>query len=233
MQIWFFRPGNVNGARGPVPGNFANSFIQVSAIAGNPADGIISPRAHSTHGIYGDNLFVFGGIATVNGADATMNDLWIFRLPAQQWLKVGGNTAGQPWPMPLANSRPAGVIIGRWMYVMIAPADPAAGSSQLWRWTFPVYPSGGGGGGGGGGGNNNNNGANSAGAAIATGHTAGIVVGLLIGLANLALLVAIFRGGSGSSFSSTRLSAVTASGFYTSQPAGAAASAGGYTAPEA
>ena len=144
----------MNGNLGPVPGNFAGSFYQASTTAADPTDGIISPRAHSAHAVYGDNLFIFGGIATVAGADATMNDLWINRLPAQQWLKVGGNTAGQPWPMPLANSRPAGVIIGRWMYVLVVvdPAANAGATSQLWRWTFPIYPSGGGGGGQGGGG---------------------------------------------------------------------------------
>ena len=134
--------------------------------------------------------------------------------------------------MPLANSRPAGVIIGRWMYVLVVvdPAANAGATSQLWRWTFPIYPSGGGGGGGNGGGSSNSNsGLSAQGLAIATGHTAGIVVGLLIGLANLALLVAMYCGGSGGmSFSATKLSA-TSSGFYTSTPAGAAA--GGYTAP--
>ena len=221
----------MNGNLGPAPGNFAGSFYQSSTTAADPTDGIISPRAHSAHAVYGDNLFIFGGIATVAGADATMNDLWINRLPAQQWLKVGGNTAGQPWPMPLANSRPAGVIIGRWMYVLVVvdPAANAGATSQLWRWTFPIYPSGGGGGGQGGGGGGANSGSNAQALAIATGHTAGIGVGLLIGLANLALLVAIYCGGAGSaSFTATKLSA-TASGFYTSTPAGS--SAGGYTAP--
>jgi len=218
----------VNGALAPM--NFQTNFYQSNAIAADPRDGIISPRAHSSHGIYGDNLFVFGGIATVGGADATMNDLWIFRLPAQTWMKVGGNAPGQPWPMPLANSRPAGCIIGRWFYVMVVvdPAATAGANNQLWRWTFPVF-NGGGGGGGGGGNSGGGTGGGGAGDAIATGHTVGIVIGLLLGIANLALLVAIFRGGAGGSSVPTRLSA-TATGFYA--PSGAATS-GGYTAPEA
>jgi hypothetical protein len=230
-QLWFWQPGNVNGVLGPA--DFSRSFYQSNAIAANPQDGIISPRAHSSFGIYGDNLFVFGGVATVNGADATLNDLWIFRLPAQTWMKVGGNAPGQPWPMPLANSRPAGVIIGRWFYVMVVtdPAVTAGANNQLWRWTFPVFNGGGGGGGNNGGGGNSGSGSSAAGNAIATGHTVGIVIGLLLGIANLALLVAIFRGGAGGFSVPTRLSA-TASGFYA--PSGAAtSSSGGYTAPEA
>ena len=233
-QLWFFQPGNVNGQLGPVPGNYASNFRQIATVAGDPRDGLPAPRGHSTFGVYGDNIFVFGGVASVGGVDTTLNDLWVMNMPSQTWNKIGGQTPGQPWPMPRANTRPAGVIIGRWLYVMVV-TDPAVtgAPNQLWRWTFPIFRPGGGGGppGGGGGGG----GASSQGEAIAVGHTWGIVIGLLIGLANLALLVVLVRGGSGGGFSfgfslPTSLSAGPPS-FYSSAGASASAAAGGYTAP--
>ena len=227
-ELWFFEPSNFQGAIGPVPNNFANSWFQASAVAANARDGVPSPRGNSAHGIYGDNLFIFGGVTSVANVDTTVNDLWINHLPTATWFLVTP-AAGQPWPQPQAGTRVGALMIGRWFYAMVVTNQGVPGGSQLWRWTFPAYPQGGGGGGGGGGSSSNE--MSSTGMAIAYGHTGGIVIGILIGLANLYLLYILVQASPQAfDFKSTKLSA-TATGFYTGTSASSAATSAGYVAP--
>ena len=230
-DFWFFMPGNVAGAL--APNAYANAFFAAAQMPAFPGAGMPVARTYAAHGVYGDNLFVFGGYGVPAGAPAgtpggTLNDMWVNHLPTQTWFPIA-QAGGQPWPVPAPGSRSAGIMIGRWFYVILATPPGVGGApNQLWRWTFPVAPGGGNGGGGGGGSGSGNSAAQTA---VVVGHTAGIVVGILIGLANLWLLVVIARSGAGNGLG---LSAAASSvgGFYAPKFGGAADS-GTYAAPAA
>jgi len=219
-DVWLFAPGNLQGP--PGPNAYANSFISWATVPGVSNGGVPTQRMGSAHGIYGDNLMLFGGYGLSAGSTtgSTLNDLWVLNLPTQSWFQITP-VPGQQWPTPAPGTRGAGMMIGRWMYLMVATAPNTPGANQLWRFTFPTYRSGGG---------NNNGGSsnNAANNAVIVGHTAGIAIAVLLGVANLALLLR--SGGvslpSLSGFSAPSLPSV--SGFYSGAKA---PESGGYVAP--
>jgi len=219
-DVWLFLPGNLNGP--PAPNAYANSFVSWPTVPGVSNGGVPTQRMGAAHGIYGDNVMLFGGYGLTTGSTtgSTLNDLWVLNLPTQSWYQITP-VSGQQWPTPAPGTRGAGMMIGRWMYLIVATAPNTPGANQLWRFTFPTYR-------GGGGGNGNNNGNNSANNAIIAGHTAGIAIAVLLGVINLAVLLRSggvslpsFSGGFSASLPSV-------GGFYTGAKA---PESGGYVAP--
>ena len=120
-------------------------------------------------------------------------------------------------------------IIGRWFYTIIqAGATGTAADNQLWRWTVPVAGSSGPvapcGEGAGGSSTQYN------------AHSAGIAIGILIGIANVWLLVLIARNTGAlpawchCCVGGARKVEGTA-GFYAPAPSAVSAAMGGYVAP--
>lgn len=166
-------------------------------------------------------------------AKGLSNELWAYNLVAQTWQQVTPSS-----PSPPAINAPGiygwsvGTVVGRHFYIFhqtfVPGQGPQPGSGQLWRWA----PS-------------SSNGGSGYSDATARGHTAGIVIGILIGFANLYFLVLLALnagvmpscGPVGAWCSSmcgglsSRAKGVT--GFYSSSPVGAtsSSSAGGYMAP--
>jgi len=115
----------------------------------------------------------YGGF-NENGPIPPEDSLWVYHLNTQTWDAV---VYQQPAPPPGAHT---GTFVANHFYMYIEPSySPGAGGGgtpgipgALWRWSAlpaptPSIP--------------NNNCASS----TATGHTAGIVIGILIGLGNL------------------------------------------------
>ncbi len=140
---------------------------------------MISGRADHTAGAMGNQFFVYGG---VTAPGVRTNDLWAYNLVSQTWAQV---TAPNGPPLGYAVAQ----VIGMSYFVLSQNADfPRPGQpsappapAALWRWR-PAFGAGGGAAA-----------ASNAGysAAVASGHTAGIVIGILTGLANLYCLVAL------------------------------------------
>ena len=188
--IWANSPQNptqrvlFNDAWVWVPGNTAQlaplaspGWLRLNA-AGVNGNSLPPCRYGHTSGVYGDQLFVFGGSTWAgcgaSGGPIQLNDLWALNLPSQEWAQVAQSA---PWPSP--RGVPAGVFVGRHLYVYGGDGV----SSDMWRWAPTFSPSGSGGG--------------PAPAAADGGLVAGIVVAILIGLANLGLLawLALRSGG--------------------------------------
>ena len=135
-DAWYWVPSNV-AQLAPLA---APGWTQFSAT------GVLPPcRYGHVAGVYGDQLFVFGGTTWDGcgagpGGPAQLNDLWALNLPAQVWGQVA---ASNPWPSP--RGVPAGVFVGRHLYIMGGDGV----SADTWRWapSFLPSPSGGGGGG--------------------------------------------------------------------------------------
>jgi hypothetical protein len=142
------------------------------------------PRYGHAAGVLADNLYVFGG---VDAGGNFLSDLWVFNIEDRVWTAAKSSfrgIAGLPSPQ---NFFPSMSVVGHNLYVEMT-GD--AGGHAIYRWV-PEAPAPSGGSGGGSGAD-----------AIATGHTAGIVLGVSIGLANLALLYVLFArtGGFGKLF---------------------------------
>ena len=134
----------------------------------------------------------------------------------------------QPSP-PLLTAFPSTLLLNSYQFVQ--DWNPAQGivpnSGQLWRWT-PGPPAGRGGGG------SSSNGFGGLNDPVVVGHTAGIVLGLLLGMANLYVL---FRIAQNSGIDLTGLGGAggrkSSPGFYAGATLGAADIAGAYEAPSA
>jgi hypothetical protein len=130
-------------------------------------------RVFHTAGHMGDQLYVYGGIT----AAGPSSELWAYNLVSQAWGQV------QPsMPAPPTGSFGVGTVVGRHLYLFIHQRDNglapiADGSGALWRWApAQLGPPAAGGA-----------------APVNSGHTAGIVIGILIGLGNLYFLVLLVQ----------------------------------------
>jgi hypothetical protein len=139
-------------------------------------------RFEQAAGYLGDQLFVFGGIT----ATGPSSELWAFNLHYQTWAQVQPTN---PWPSGFYGT---GLYLGYSFYVIGYSGPPGVRPDptlpvQLWKWSPGGAPP-----------SSNSDSANSAAmAAIATGHTAGIVIGLLLGIASLAFLIVLWRKSGG------------------------------------
>jgi hypothetical protein len=179
-SVWVFMPGQVvspaTGIRTITAA--AWQWIQPSGLEGGP---VPAGRFGHASGHYGDLLYVFGGI-TAAGVD---NSLWTFVLPLRQWVPVQ-----QVAPWPLASSGGAfsfsrvqfgGLVIGRHFYVYVGSGP----TNQLWRWshTISIPPSG--------------SAANTVTFPPHPGTVAGLTIGILVGLVNMAGVYFLYRRGKG------------------------------------
>ena len=94
-DAWFFRPSNLQG--NPIlPNSFANAFFQLPATPGL-GNALPAPRAASAHGVYGDNLVIYGGWTDGTGnpnSDPVLRDMWFLHLPSQMVRAQAGGKAG-------------------------------------------------------------------------------------------------------------------------------------------
>ena len=171
-HVWAFAPGNP----GP-PGEITVTAAQWTRMGAN---GAAQPtgRFDMISGQIGDQFFVYGGTT----AKGPTSELWAYNLPAQSWGLVRPSSPA-PYERATDFGYGTGALIGRHLYSFAQSVDPMSGeplpgTGQLWRWA----PDAGGGGAPGGGGAGCD-------AATARGHTAGIVIGILLGLGNLYVLV--------------------------------------------
>jgi hypothetical protein len=220
-SVWAFTPGNP----GP-PGELTVTAAQWARLGDNgPAQP--AGRFDAIAGALGDQLFVYGGTT----AAGPTSELWAYNLPAQAWGRVQPSSPAPFDGPPRDFGYGTGAMIGRHLYsfaqvVDAVTGEPLAGTGQLWRWA--PTPGGGGGGTGGGGG--------SATSAVVAGHTAGIVIGILVGLANLGLLVLLAQNAGVVALPALGGLAcggkpAGAGGYYTAASAGVGA--GDYAAPNA
>ena len=176
-DLWFFQPGLMSGPLSATLCNGGNCGWYSPSV-----NGANIPPARYGHaaGVLADNLYVFGG---VDAGGNFFSDLWIFNIEDRVWTPAKSSfrgIAGLPSPQ---NFFPSMSVVGHNLYVEMT-GD--AGGHAIYRWVPEApAPSGGAGAGGGGG---------SGGAydAVAQGHTAGIVLGVSVGLANLAFLYVLF-----------------------------------------
>jgi hypothetical protein len=184
-DIWMFQPGiatapqdiNTCGAS-----NCGWSLVQVTGAAVPP------PRFDHASGVLADNLYIFGG-ATADGTFLT--DLWLFNIEDSVWRAVTSSFQGTDGfvngAFPPQLWAPSMSVVGHNLYVEMTGDGRGAGvpGNAIYRWV-PEAPAPSGASGSG----------NDNASSIATGHTAGIVLGLLLGLANLYLLVRIAKNNS-------------------------------------
>jgi hypothetical protein len=172
-DIWFYQPGLMSKPLDATLCNGGNCGWYAPSVNGAA---IPSGRYGHAAGVLGDNLYVFGGV-DANGAFFT--DLWVFNMEDLVWTQARSSFRGiSALPLP-QTFFPSMSVVGHNLYVEMT-GD--AGGHAIYRWVpeAPAPSNNGGGGGGGGGGGAYD--------AIAQGHTAGIVLGILLGLVNLAFL---------------------------------------------
>jgi len=169
-NIWAILPGYQTQGTSPVMPPAA--WIRLGNTGVN---GGATPRGRAFHssGQMGNQLFVYGGFTSTGPS----SELWAYDLMSQNWGLV---TSSGPAP----TGRGAAIVAGFHFFVYSQNFVPGSGvapnSGQLYRWSPTLFA---------GGGNNNQGNSNNASLnAIATGHTVGIVFGLLLGLANLYVL---------------------------------------------
>ena len=169
-DLWLFQPGLMKGPLSATMCNNANCGWRAVGVNGAS---IPPPRYGHAAGVLADNLYVFGG---VDAGGNYLTDLWVFNLEDRVWTAAKSSFRGiAALPSP-QTFFPSMSVVGHHLYVEMT-GD--AGGHAIYRWV-PEAPAPSGGGGG------------SGGDAIAQGHTAGIVIGVSVGLANLALLYVLF-----------------------------------------
>ena len=172
QEVWLFLPGNTP----PAPNSVAPTQwvgLQTSGYNGGPVPG---GRMQHSAGYMGDQLYVYGGI-TYAGVST---DLWALNLITASWVQVQQTS---PWPTRGGGFQSTGLVLGRSFYLWQTPTFPGDQGS-LWRWepssawsppssgvTF----------------NNETTAAVSAGFALA----------ILLGIANLAFVIILWRRGGG------------------------------------
>ena len=175
-HVWAFRPGNP----GP-PSEITVTGAQWQLLSGGATGGARpSGRFDMTGGAIGDQLFVFGGTT----AAGPSQELWAFNLVSQTWAQV---TPSAPAPAATTDlGYGLGAVIGRHLYHYSQPigpdGTPVPGGGQLWRWA-PVASSGSGGAAA----------PASAAATLSSGAVAAVAIVVLLGFANLSLLVVVAR----------------------------------------
>jgi len=182
-HVWAFLPGTtdwfvpVNGIAQKYDGNAWARLNDVGANGGPVPAG----RTEHCAGNQGDQLYIYGG-QTATGLVTPSDALWTYNLASQTWVNI-----------PNQNPSPSigyggggtfavfatGTFIAHHFYAYVETYDGAPDfnhwvSGQLWRWAP-------------------NNAALPPGVAYPTpynpsGHTAGIVIGILLGIANLYFL---------------------------------------------
>lgn len=172
-SIWFYAPGN-KGL--PAAGSITGTSWQILSEAGAYGGPVPVPRFLHAAGSSGDQLFVYGGISQ----QGVLNDMWAYNLVSQTWAPI---TQTAPWPTNI--QRGVGTMIGRAFFVY---AWDGRGNS-LWRW-FPTASSGA---------NTNPPSSN----APHPGTVAGLVIAALLGVANLAFVIILYRRSSGSQYIAT------------------------------
>jgi hypothetical protein len=169
-NMWGFFPSSVDWTTGAAYGASSWTLFNAAGAYGGP---IPAGRHNHIAGSLGDQLFVYGGI-TATGPVQASDALWTYNLVSQTWAPIRNSPAQPPagdgyWP--------TGTFVARHFYVWNENFGPGFNGpslgGQLWRWSPAAFtPSPCCGGGGGGGGNDSS---------TATGHTWGIVIGILIG----------------------------------------------------
>jgi hypothetical protein len=170
-------PGNQPPRENGVP---VTRWAQLPLVGANGGP-VPAGRFEQAAGYLGDQLFVFGGIT----ATGPSSELWAFNLHYQTWAQVQPTN---PWPTGFYGT---GLYLGYSFYVIGYSGPPGARPDptlpvQLWKWSPGGSPP-----------SNSDSSNNAAMAAIAAGHTAGIVIGLLLGIANLAFLIVLWRKSGG------------------------------------
>jgi len=186
-DLWLFQPGLMSSVLSDQlckGGNCGWRMVGVNGASIPPA------RYGHAAGVLADNLYVFGGV-DANGN--FFSDLWVFNIEDRVWTAAQSSfrgITGLPSPQTFF---PSMSVVGHHLYVEMT-GD--AGGHAIYRWvpeapavptptpstpspapSTPSAPSSGG---------------SSGSEAIAQGHTAGIVIGVSVGLANLALLYVLF-----------------------------------------
>jgi hypothetical protein len=174
QDVYGLFPGN----QPPRQGSVAATRWSQLPLAGANNGPVPTGRFEHAAGYLGDQLFIFGGLT----ATGPTTELWAYNLHYQTWALV---QTTNPWP---TNFYGTGLYLGYSFYVIGYTGAPGVRPDptlpvQLWKWSP--------------GGSNppsNSNSDNTASMnAIATGHTAGIVIGLLLGFANLGFLIILYR----------------------------------------
>ena len=223
-HVWMLEPGNPGPASEITISAAQWTRLEASAMTAAPLG-----RFDHTAGAIGDQLFIFGGTTAAGGGNA--GELWAFNILTQTW---GAILPSAPAPSTLTTDAAYGVNVwmGRHLYryaqsiSAASQGEPIPGTGQLWRWA-PGVSSGA---------------PSSCGsappAALSSGATAAVVISLLIGAANLALLIVIVRSNDALPALDTVFSACTRgcggvkgpAGFYSSSTS-SSAGADGYAAP--
>jgi len=180
--VWAFTPG-LRGSNSLTPPLSTSTWIKLPDGPGSRPTG----RFDHTAAAMSNQLFIFGGTTSLG----TSNELWAYNLQTNTWAIVTPTSAS-----PSINSDigyGAGVGIGRHLLQFVQSIDqsgnPLANTGQLWMWSPSSSTSSSQSNGAG---NGNNSVANSA------GTIAGLVILILLALANLAFLVLLYRGKSSS-----------------------------------
>jgi hypothetical protein len=233
-HVWIFLPGEAPNPtqQYAMPASAWKQLADVGA-PGDNNGAVPTGRVDASVGALADQLYVYGGFT----ATGPSSELWTYSLTAQTWALVPATFpapgAGLP---PTARSFPTGTFVGHHFYVWNQVFDNSGGAVQnsgsLWRWTLASGPP-----------------AAPAApiishAAIQSGHTAGIILGILLGLVNLVFLKKIADDAGVTwglpAFSLPGLPSLptmgggvaksSAAGFYASAPSAEVAN-GGYAAP--
>ena len=122
----------------------------------------------------GNQLYIYGGVT----AQGISTELWAYNLVSQTWALVAPSSPAPGLPAG------AGTTIGSHFYVWTQDRASSA-PGQLWRWR-PAPPSG----------FPQRSSSSGYTDATAAGHTAGIVLGLLLALGNLYVLARLAQNGS-------------------------------------
>ena len=172
-HVWVFLPGAtdwwVPDASSNAQKYGTESWIMLNDVGANGGP-VPAGRTEHCAGNLGDQLYIYGGF-TATGPVSASDALWTYNIISQTWSNL---PAGNPSPtVGSANIVATGTFIARHLYIYLETYTDATQSTrlggQLWRWAPntalpappapPPYNS--------------------------SGHTAGIVIGILIGLANL------------------------------------------------
>lgn len=174
-HVWAFLPGQtdwfVPGSDGTAQKYDSTAWVMLNDAGANGGP-VPAGRTEHCAGNLGDQLYIYGGMSAT-GPVAPSDALWTYNLASQTWVNI---PSANPSPsIGYRGSYVTGTFIAHHFYAFVENYDQnSQGGGQLWRWSP-------------------NNAALPPGMASpapynASGHTAGIVIGILVGLANLYLL---------------------------------------------
>ena len=174
-DVWFYQPGLMAQ---PLDSNLCGGgncgWSQASVSGANVPPG----RYGHAAGVLADNMYIFGGVSS---SGVFYSDLWVFNIEDLVWVQATSSFRGISGLPSLQTFFPSMSVVGHHLYVEMTGDT---GGHAIYRWVPEARtPSGGGGG------NNGNSGTYDA---IAQGHTAGIVMGIMLGIANTAFLYVVF-----------------------------------------